>query len=70
MVELRDDRRDGRPEEVNPRGGTKSLSFSRLDVSRLRLSLQRLFTICPWDIALDSLWSSLDKPRSYLLTRY
>lgn len=35
--------------------------FSRLDVSRLRLSLQRLFTICPWDIALDSLWSSLDK---------
>ncbi|CAI7581667.1 unnamed protein product [Penicillium palitans] len=36
-------------------------TFSRLDVSRLRLSLQRLFTICPWDIALHSLWSSLDK---------
>ncbi|CAI7657545.1 unnamed protein product [Penicillium glandicola] len=36
-------------------------TFSRLDVSRLRLSLQRLFMICPWDIALHSLWSSLDK---------
>ncbi|KAF9247996.1 hypothetical protein DTO027I6_6230 [Penicillium roqueforti] len=36
-------------------------TFSRLDVSHLRLSLQRLFTICPWDIALHSLWSSLDK---------
>ncbi|KAJ5513540.1 hypothetical protein N7463_003092 [Penicillium fimorum] len=34
---------------------------SRLDVSNLRLSLQHLFTICPWDIALHSLWSSLDK---------
>ncbi|KAJ5383917.1 hypothetical protein N7517_001828 [Penicillium concentricum] len=34
---------------------------SRLDISNLRLSLQRLFTICPWDIALHSLWSSLDK---------
>ncbi|KAF3388601.1 Ubiquitin-protein ligase E3A [Penicillium rolfsii] len=33
----------------------------RLDVSRLQGSLQRLFTICPWDIALHSLWSSLDK---------
>ncbi|KAJ5452806.1 hypothetical protein N7445_000989 [Penicillium cf. griseofulvum] len=36
-------------------------TFSRLDVSRLRSSLQRLFIICPWDIALHSLWSSLDK---------
>ncbi|KAJ5835581.1 hypothetical protein N7447_001607 [Penicillium robsamsonii] len=34
---------------------------SRLDISNLRLSLQRLFTICPWDITLHSLWSSLDK---------
>jgi hypothetical protein len=33
----------------------------RLDVSNLQGSLQRLFTICPWDIALHSLWSSLDK---------
>lgn len=33
----------------------------RLDVSKLQGSLQRLFTICPWDIALHSLWSSLDK---------
>jgi hypothetical protein len=33
----------------------------RLDVSKLRRSLQRLFTICPWDVALHSLWSGLDK---------
>lgn len=33
----------------------------RLDLSQLQGSLQRLFTICPWDIALHSLWSSLDK---------
>jgi hypothetical protein len=33
----------------------------RLDVSKLQGSLQRLFTICPWDIALHSLWSSVDK---------
>jgi hypothetical protein len=36
-------------------------TFSHLDVSRLRVSLQRLFAICPWDIALHSLWSSLDR---------
>ncbi|KAJ5550555.1 hypothetical protein N7535_001502 [Penicillium sp. DV-2018c] len=36
-------------------------SFSRLDVSRLRESLHRLFAICPWDIALHSMWSSLDR---------
>ncbi|KAJ5661926.1 uncharacterized protein N7477_009542 [Penicillium maclennaniae] len=34
---------------------------NRLDVPNLRGSLQRLFTICPWDIALHSLWSGLDK---------
>ncbi|KAJ5168843.1 uncharacterized protein N7482_004437 [Penicillium canariense] len=33
----------------------------RLDIPKLRESLQRLFTICPWDIALHSLWSALDK---------
>jgi hypothetical protein len=32
-----------------------------LDVPNLRWSLQRLFTICPWDVALHSLWSGLDK---------
>jgi hypothetical protein len=36
-------------------------NFNRLDVSRLRVSLQRLFTICPSDIALHSLWASLDR---------
>ena len=36
-------------------------NLNRLDVSRLRVSLQRLFSICPWDIALHSLWSSLDR---------
>jgi hypothetical protein len=36
-------------------------NLNRLDVSHLRVSLQRLFSICPWDIALHSLWSSLDR---------
>ncbi|KAJ5129710.1 uncharacterized protein N7515_005749 [Penicillium bovifimosum] len=36
-------------------------TFSRLDVSCLRESLHRLFAICPWDIALHSLWSALDR---------
>jgi hypothetical protein len=36
-------------------------NINRLDVSHLRVSLQRLFSICPWDIALHSLWSSLDR---------
>ncbi|EKV06368.1 hypothetical protein PDIG_70620 [Penicillium digitatum PHI26] len=40
---------------------TIGTTFKRLDVASLRLSLQRLFRICPWDIALHSLWSSLDK---------
>lgn len=44
-------------ESTNVIGAT----FNRLDVSRLHLSLQRLFAICPWDIALHSLWSSLDR---------
>lgn len=34
---------------------------SHLDVSQLFKSLQRLFLICPWDIALHSLWGSLDR---------
>ncbi|KAJ5669515.1 hypothetical protein N7462_010585 [Penicillium macrosclerotiorum] len=34
---------------------------SRLDIPRLRESLQRLFSICPWDIVLHSLWTTLDK---------
>lgn len=32
-----------------------------LDVLNLRQSLRHLFTICPWDIALHSLWAALDK---------
>ncbi|KAJ5619835.1 hypothetical protein N7510_003819 [Penicillium lagena] len=34
---------------------------SRLDLSRLQVSLRRLFAVCPWDIALHSLWSALDR---------
>lgn len=34
---------------------------NRLDVLQLRMSLQRLVQICPWDIALHSLWNSLDR---------
>ncbi|CAG7928151.1 unnamed protein product [Penicillium olsonii] len=34
---------------------------NRLDVSHLRGSLQLLFSVCPWDIALHSVWGSLDR---------
>ncbi|KAJ5267177.1 hypothetical protein N7478_009985 [Penicillium angulare] len=40
---------------------SKGATDNRLDVSRLQGSLQNLFTICPWDIALHSLWGALDK---------
>jgi hypothetical protein len=40
---------------------TDILEANRLDVTSLHTSLQRLFSLCPWDIALHSLWSSLDK---------
>lgn len=33
---------------------------NRLDVPNLHGSLQRLFTVCPWDIALHSLWGALE----------
>jgi len=46
---------------VNLNGPLKKPADRRLDVSNLRGSLQRLFTICPWDVALHSLWSGLDK---------
>lgn len=34
---------------------------NRLDVSTLRDSLRHLFTVCPWDIALHSVWVALEK---------
>lgn len=34
---------------------------SRLDMQQVEPSLRRLFTICPWDIALHSLWSALER---------
>ncbi|KAJ5923179.1 hypothetical protein N7454_008424 [Penicillium verhagenii] len=48
-----------RTDEVRP-GSLQGTSDNRLDVPNLRDSLQRLFTTCPWDIALHSLWSTLD----------
>ncbi|KAJ5773331.1 hypothetical protein N7457_008227 [Penicillium paradoxum] len=44
-------------ESTQPSGAT----FSRLDVSRLRVSLRHFFTICPWDIALHAVWGALEK---------
>lgn len=41
-------------------GSLQRAPDNRLDVSNLRGSLQRLFTVCPWDIALHSLWTTLD----------
>ncbi|KAJ5316700.1 hypothetical protein PENANT_c016G07355 [Penicillium antarcticum] len=40
---------------------TDILEANRLDVTSVHTSLQRLFSLCPWDIALHSLWSSLDR---------
>lgn len=34
---------------------------TRLDLGQLQPSLRRLFTICPWDIALHGLWAVLEK---------
>ena len=54
-------------------GSSETPTDSRLDVLNLRGSLQRLFTICPWDVALHSLWSGLDKlflpPNEFTSTR-
>ncbi|CAG8931182.1 unnamed protein product [Penicillium salamii] len=41
-------------------GNINGATSNCLDVSHLRVSLQRLFSVCPWDIALHSVWSSLD----------
>lgn len=43
------------------RHNASSSSDARLDLQQLQPSLRRLFTICPWDIALHSLWTVLDK---------
>ncbi|KAJ5136688.1 hypothetical protein N7448_005242 [Penicillium atrosanguineum] len=48
-------------DSTGPNGLSETKADSRLDVPNLRGSLQRLFTICPWDVALHSLWSGLDK---------
>ncbi|KAJ5671711.1 hypothetical protein N7507_000838 [Penicillium longicatenatum] len=47
-------------DEKGPPAYPQRATDHRLDVSNLRGSLQRLFTICPWDIALHSLWTTLD----------
>lgn len=54
---LRSFRRE-RPDSHTPISPPAS---TRLDVTSLRRSLRHLFSICPWDIALHSLWTALDK---------
>lgn len=34
---------------------------ARLDLPQLQTSFRRLFDICPWDIALQSIWGALEK---------
>ncbi|KAF7715849.1 Uncharacterized protein PECH_008506 [Penicillium ucsense] len=48
--------RDG----VHPDQTSNKMSKS-LDVARLRAALQHLFSLCPWDIALHSLWNLTEK---------
>ena len=43
------------PEEL------KQESSTHLDLKQLQPSFRRLFAICPWDIALHSLWTVLEK---------
>ncbi|EPS34071.1 hypothetical protein PDE_09033 [Penicillium oxalicum 114-2] len=47
--------------DVSPPGQTSNQMSKRLDVAGLQGSLQQLFSICPWDIALDSLWNLTEK---------
>lgn len=47
--------------ELPSKAATSRAINARLDLSRLQASLQRLFTLCPWEIALHSLWSALEK---------
>ncbi|KAJ5221132.1 uncharacterized protein N7469_010019 [Penicillium citrinum] len=50
-----------RREALDSKTQERGAMASHLDISNLRESLQRLLAVCPWDIALHSLWSALDK---------
>ena len=50
-----------RREALDSKTQERGAMASRLDISNLRESLQQLLAVCPWDIALHSLWSALDK---------
>ncbi|XHG08337.1 hypothetical protein AWENTII_011442 [Aspergillus wentii] len=50
-----------RKETQDPVETKQKATNTSLDFQQLQSSLRRLFTICPWDIALHSLWSSLEK---------
>lgn len=41
--------------------GHRSLQGGQLDSLHMVSSLRKLFTICPWDMVLHTLWSSLEK---------
>ncbi|RHZ44263.1 HECT domain protein [Aspergillus thermomutatus] len=49
--------RSFREETTGPEQG---YSNSKLDLQQLQPSLSKLFTLCPWDIALHSLWRAVE----------
>lgn len=53
--------RSFRREPTSNKDGESRTTNSRLDMQQVEPSLRRLFTICPWDIALHSLWSALER---------
>lgn len=56
---LRSFRKGSAPDGVKQ--NALNASNTHLDVQQLQPSFRRLFTICPWDIALQSLWIVLEK---------
>ncbi|CAI7667859.1 hypothetical protein N7533_005173 [Penicillium manginii] len=62
-----------RRDALDPKSQHRAPMNSRLDVANLQTSLQQLLAFCPWDIALHSLWSALDKlfvpPNDFTSTR-
>lgn len=53
--------RTGGPDSDEKKRNIASTPGNKLDIPRLQGSLRRLFSICPWDIALQSLWTVLEK---------
>ncbi|EAW11319.1 HECT domain protein [Aspergillus clavatus NRRL 1] len=45
---------------AGPSGLNQSSPTTKLNLQQLQLSLRKLFTLCPWDIVLHSLWRAME----------